>query len=504
MPSVLMNAVNLDQMRELERVALAAGFSEATLIEAAGAGLAREVFGLFGPNCHLCLYLGSGHNAADALVAARHLIAAGWSHEVHWAVEVACCRPAVQLAWRRLQDAVRQHQLPPVITQRRRIALDALVGVGCRGDLRPAHAALVREMNQARRHGDVTVAVDVPSGSCELGWDCTKLMAEADATVCLGAVKAYLLEESAGQWVGRLSVVNLPGMPRCGMDLLCRESLAGSLAARPWGSYKGTVGHVGVVAGSPGMVGAAQLACLGALRAGAGLVSLFCDPRCASVAMARMPAEVMVRSWADGLPPEGLNAWLLGPGLTRQHFPMLLDFLRSSPSPAVVDAGALQGDGLDWVRVLRAMSAPRVLTPHAGEWRRIAGPVLGPAGSRAEIGQRWVRLGGNHVLVLKGARSMVADARLGVSWNGSGHSGMATGGMGDVLGGVIAGLLAQGIEPGLAARLGVWSCGRAGEVAALRVGFHSLLPTDLALSLGPAFEELRPSGLPFGLPEAQS
>jgi hydroxyethylthiazole kinase-like uncharacterized protein yjeF len=480
--------ISSDEMRLREGQAMASGVSEPELIEAAGHGLAREILSLRATGAHLRLYLGSGHNAADALAASRHLQAAGMTWEAHWAQPVELARPETRRQWELLLATGIRHG------QRTRrgpqINVDGLVGLGANRCLEGRFAQLVGEMNQSRTSGAFTVAVDLPSGLLEAGVAEGSAVVCADATICLGEVKSWLLDDAAGPRVGRLSVVALPGMPAPSAQLLGHHSLRGLLPTRPWNGHKGSVGRVGIVAGSPGMVGAAELACAGALRAGAGLVTLWCDPRSLDILSARLPAEVMVRPFLGTLPHERLEALALGPGLGVDHQCDVLRLVRSDPRPMVVDADALRASGLDWRRLLAASAGARILTPHAGEMQRLRWPALAQCDTRASLAASWAEQCSPHVLVLKGARSIVAQAGQKLCMNGTGHPGMATGGMGDMLTGVTVGLLAQGMSPRDAARVAVWACGRSAELAAQRLGWRSVLPSDAVADLGAALEEL--------------
>lgn len=267
--------ISWSQMRELESGARRAGISEAQLIEAAGLGLARELRLLWGERVHLRVYLGSGHNAADALVATQHLRRIGMSWEAHWAVDPAQAKPEVQKHWDRLLKMDGVGTAGGALTRREVICIDGLLGIGSTRPLSGRFAQLAEEMNALRALGARTLAVDLPSGLGEQAVGSADSLVRADATVCLGGLKGCLLQEWAEAHVGRLSVVALPGMPHPGGDLLGHDSLRGLLPARPWNCHKRSVGKVALVAGSPVMLGAAELACAAALRSGVGMVTLF-------------------------------------------------------------------------------------------------------------------------------------------------------------------------------------------------------------------------------------
>lgn len=191
----------------------------------------------------------------------------------------------------------------------------------------------------------------------------------------------------------------------------------------------------------------------------------------------------------------------VGPGLGTRHQSAVLSLLRSDRRPMVVDADAIRAPGLDWRRLLAQAQGCRVLTPHAGELARLAWPQLAAAQGRVAAARCWAEACPEHVLVLKGARTLVADGTQGIRYNGTGHAGMACAGMGDALTGCLVGLMAQGLAPAEAASLAVWATGRAAELAALDVGWRAVLPSDVIARLGLALSELgQVHASEFGLP----
>ncbi|HEX4612802.1 MAG TPA: NAD(P)H-hydrate dehydratase [Urbifossiella sp.] len=275
-------------------------------------------------------------------------------------------------------------------------------------------------------------------------------------------------------------------------------------ARRATDGHKGTYGKVLVIAGSRGMAGAAVLVGRGALRAGAGLVHIAC-PACAQpVVAAGHPCYMTVplRQHADGSFGEGVaaevvelarasDAVAIGPGLGRADDTAALvrTVVRDLPrTPLVVDA-----DGLHALGLLRAdfhgRPVPPVFTPHPGEFARLEGvPVDDVVAHREELAVRFAERTGAVVLV-KGAGTVVTDGRR-VYRNSTGNPGMATGGSGDVLTGVVAALLGQGLAPFEATVLAAWVHGRAGDLAAATLGQTGLTAADLPEALPAAFREL--------------
>ena len=301
---------------------------------------------------------------------------------------------------------------------------------------------------------------------------------------------------------GRLHVVDI-GLPneavaaeRSDLDLLRPEDLAGLIPKRRPDSHKGDYGHALVIAGSRGKGGAARLAALGALRAGCGLVTA-AVPRGLQAGFVSRAMEVMT----DGLPEtadgtlaesglqhllsllEGKQAIALGPGLTThpETTRLVREVVRRARVPVVLDADGLSG-----------RKRPLVLTPHPGEMGRLLRTSGRDVQSRRlPLAREFARV--HHCyLVLKGYRSLIATPGGKVHVNPTGNPGMATGGTGDVLTGLLAGLLAQGIEVSAAIRLGVYLHGLAGDLAAAEIGEAPLIARDILQHFPAALLRLKP------------
>jgi NAD(P)H-hydrate epimerase len=239
-----------------------------------------------------------------------------------------------------------------------------------------------------------------------------------------------------------------------------------------------------------------MLAAKGALRAGAGLVTLCVPEEIYSTAAALAPLECMVRphcSLGEVLSIRA-DALGIGPGLGQKNSEDIIEIIRSFRGAAVLDADALNVLSNGHIGLLEACAGPRLLTPHPGEMARLDPEGVG-RGREARVTQftdRWPV-----TLLLKGARTLVGTKGRGVTFNTTGNPGMASGGMGDVLTGVCAALLAQGLPCHEAGALGAWLCGRAAEalVSSGRRSEESLLASDVANALGEAFQALRERGL---------
>lgn len=479
-------------MRAAEQAAFSSGVAVEALMDQAGDGVARAVQQFFPTPATCAVYAGKGHNGGDSLVAAEHLERAGWNIELHIAFPESDCSELTRKKLGAVRKASASHpRSGPVI------ALDGLLGLGAKPQLRDPIRSAAREINRRREEENAFVfAVDLPTGldgdSGELDPnDCVK----ADFTVTIGYAKKGLVVDSAIDHVGRLEVVSLPELRLSQASdhelLTTARSLGPVMPRRPFSAYKNLFGRIGVVAGSQGFLGAAILATEGALRAGAGLVNMFVPRELYTIVADLAPAEAMVKpldSYTDLLEQEDVDVWAVGPGLGTSRAAEILKIIEQIQKPMVVDA-----DGLNMLasntEILNRCRGPRLVTPHPGEMQRLFNP--GKV-SRAAIARRFCDQF-PVTLLFKGSRTIVCERNRAISYNSTGNPGMASGGSGDVLTGVCAGLLGQKLSPYDAARLGAWSCGRAAEIAVFQSGQseESLLPRDVIALLGAAFNNLR-------------
>jgi hydroxyethylthiazole kinase-like uncharacterized protein yjeF len=476
-------------MRAAEEAAFARGISAEALMEKAGAGIARSIVKFF-PRAGKCIvFAGKGHNAGDAFVAARWLAQAGWEIETRLVFPEEELSALTSQKLRELRDRACGKLSVPCQT----IVLDGLLGLGARPPLRDPIRDACRAINSLRA-GAYVIAIDLPSGldgdSGEADDDCVA----ADFTITVGCAKSGLVADSAVDFVGRLEVVPLdelqPAETEAQAELAIPESLRDLLPRRKYSAYKNQFGRIGIVAGSRGFTGAAVMCSLGALRGGAGLVELFVPEDIYEIVAAAAPSEVMVKpvkSYADLL-EEPIDVWAVGPGLGKSRAEEILTLMCNAKQPMVIDA-----DGLnilaEEIGTLEKLRGPRLLTPHPGEMKRL---FPNEKMSRGEIATKFCAKYAL-TLLLKGSRTVVAEAGRPLSYNTTGNPGMATGGMGDVLTGVCGALLGAKLSPNDAARLGAWLCGRAAELAIFNgnASEESLLPRDVLDHLGAAFRELR-------------
>ena len=423
------------------------------------------------------IYCGPGNNGGDGFLLGVLARESGLQVEMLALTEVAQGDAALaRNAWASLAGPVRAWSatdaLPDVD-----VHVDALYGIGLNRAPAPGVAWLIERINASQTP---VLALDVPSGLDADTGHCPGVALRADITVTFVAHKRGLHTGRAADCIGCLELAPL-GVP----DTLPARALidsrvlrAGGLPPRARYANKGDNGHVLIVGGTAGMSGAVCLAGLGALRSGAGLVSVATHP--AHAAMLNLPRpELMVHAVEDQstLQPmlERASVVVLGPGLGREAWGRLLwHAVLSARKPLVLDA-----DGLNLLaEAPREFSTPTVLTPHPGEAARLLGVTTTEVEADRFAAVRELARRYQVVVVLKGAGSLVArpDGRLDVCpW---GNPGMASGGMGDLLAGIISALLAQGCDAWHAACLGVGLHARAGDLAA-QSGERGLLATDL-------------------------
>jgi NAD(P)H-hydrate epimerase len=465
-------------------------------MDQAGAGVARAVRQFFPKPATCIVFAGKGHNGGDALVAAEQLQRIGWKIDIRLPFTETECSELTQQKLKALHDATPTSG-DTIDRAPHAIVLDGLLGTGAKSFLREPLRSAAREINRLRREENAFVfAVDLPTGlEADSGENDPEDSVIADFTITIGFVKHGLIVDPAQKFVGRIEIVPLPGLwQEAGAPnelAASPHSLGSLLPRRKFDAYKNEFGRVGVVAGSKGFVGAALMTTEGALRAGAGLVEVFVPEDIYEIVASAAPVEAMVkpvRRYRDLLEEKEIDIWALGPGLGKARASEILNLIENVPQPMIIDA-----DGLnilsEKVDLLRSCRGPRLLTPHPGEMKRLmdVGKMARAGIARNFCDQFPI------TLLLKGSRTIVCERGKPISYNTTGNPGMASGGMGDVLTGVCAGLAGRELSMYDTARIGAWTCGRAAEISIFQNGAseESLLASDVLSNLGPAFNELR-------------
>ena len=422
------------QMQELDRRTIDAGTPALVLMERAARGLVEFLISRFRLSQErLVAVCGKGNNGADARLAAQLLAGQGIA-VAEWPTTI----------------------VPSLI-------LDGVLGVGLRGPAQGLALDQIRWINEHRTlHGARVVAVDVPSG---LG---TGEHVTADYTVTFGALKTVHVLPPECEACGEIHVVDIGLLPA---ESSLHQIDPPRIPPRPPNSHKGDYGHVLVIGGAPGKQGAAVMAGFAALRAGAGLVTV--------TGTASYP-ELMTAEFPPAWPRAGPPPWMgktviaIGPGLGGNSIELVRRLYAECPVPVVVDA-----DGLNSLAgwELPIPPALRVLTPHPGEFRRLAPELAIDSGASRVTAACQFALQHGVTMVLKGYRTVVAGPD-GIAYvNPTGSPAMAKAGSGDILTGLIAGLLAQPHVPA-PVTAAVWLHGRCGELGERDKAF-TLLATEL-------------------------
>lgn len=516
-------------MREADRITIEEfGLPGFTLMETAGRGATEAVLDAFGPPeaMRAVIFCGKGNNGGDGLVVARHLVEQGAQVHVVLTSPKAELRddPAHnlelletlqensetarnRLAITRLSDEETNHgALAPSLDElaaevRPTLYIDALLGTGLTSDVREPIRSVVEWLN---RQNAPTVALDIPTGLHSDTGAVLGVCVEADATITMAAMKAGLVVGGGASRTGRVRVVDI-GMPRYVLDHVATEPgcalRTNDADLRAWwpqrsvDAHKYSVGMTLVVGGAPGYTGAPVMASQAAARAGSGYVACACPAsiqpalaqKMTAVPTISLPEEASDGGLAPGLADvladrlEKARAALIGPGLGRapstQH--AVRELLAETDLPLVVDA-----DGLNSIAgVLGSDDSPFspggqwILTPHAGELERLVGDSLDLT-DRIAVARRYAETW-EVVLLLKGHPSVAADPDGRVFVGGAGGPALATAGTGDVLAGLCAGFLAQGLEPIHAAAAAMHLGGRAAEHFAQGADPRTLQATDL-------------------------
>ena len=448
---------------------------------------------------------GMGNNGGDGLAIARLLNDKGYQVEVFIAPFFSKASGDFS-ANRKKLEAIKGIKVIEIskaeeitIENKPTIIIDAILGSGLSKPVEGQLAEVIQRINSLKCP---VIAIDIPSGL--MMEDNSKLdrknIINATATLTFESPKLAFMFADNAQHVGDLYILDI------GIDkkflaeqkslnyYMTREMIAPMIHPRPKFSHKGNYGHALIIGGSYGKMGAATLAAKSCLRAGVGLLTVHI-PKCGYWIIQVSVPEAMVSVDEDvevfsGIKETAMyNAIGVGPGIgtdenTQQGLKLLVQQVNA---PMVLDADALNilGENRTWLAFLPKGS---ILTPHPGEFTRLAG---NPSSSyNAYIMQRDFAVKHGVYVVLKGAHTSIATPDGEVYFNSTGNPGMATGGSGDILTGIITSILAQGYSPKQAALLGVYLHGLAGDIAASEMGENSLIAEDITNCLGKAYKEL--------------
>ncbi len=502
-----MGIITSDEQKTIEYTAAQSGIPASLLMENAGEAIFKRIAltkkrlsGLAA--AVLC---GKGGNGGDGFVVARRLILAGARPTI-----VLCAgQPATQEAAYAF-DAALAAGVPVIelepsfdaaceLAKKSGVIVDAVFGTGFHGALPPALAALFECV--ALNKIAFVVSADVPSGVNADTGEAARGAIHADETVCMLERKPAHIFKCSQDYCG-LTVVEKLGVPpqifaSCAVytDEIDERFAARLLPKRPESSHKGTFGKLLCVAGSERYRGAAVLCAMGALSSGAGLVSVASSEKVLDAVAANCPEAVLLdcekdsRAFASAL--ASANACVLGSGLgvSDASGALVVSVAANAGCPLVLDADGINIAAND-ISILQNRTAATVITPHVGEFARLAGSDKAYvyanriACARAFAGERGV------IVVLKSDNTVVAMPTGEVFINRTGNSGLAKGGSGDLLCGMIGSLIACGVSAADAAILGVWLHSRAADLAAKQISEFSMTPTQIVPYVSHAIDEL--------------
>ncbi|MCP4689837.1 MAG: NAD(P)H-hydrate dehydratase [Desulfobacterales bacterium] len=503
-----MQLTTAGEMQEMDRLTIESfGIPGRVLMENAGRGAVDFLLKTFKDleGRRVGVMAGRGNNGGDGFVIARYLIGKGVKPTVYLLSEASRVRGDAEANLRLLAPVgVPVVEMPDedAFLKRRSelrhqdLWIDAVLGTGLKSDVRGYFKTIIAFINDS---GKPVFAVDIPSGLDSDSGQPRGVCIRADATATFALAKTGHVVHPGVDYTGRLHVVEI-GIPDHIVSrvdprqfLLTDEMITRELPRRAPDAHKGAAGHLLVAAGAPGKTGAAAMTAMSAMRAGAGLVTLgapmslnpVLEPQVLEAMTWPLPEgeggildESALPDILDLLP--GKRCLALGPGVgtaagTRR---LVHRLIAECPVPLVVDA-----DGLNClagrVEMLKDLKAPAVLTPHPGEMARLMDATTGEVQKdRVTCARDFAREFHVH-LVLKGARTVIAHPDGTVYINPTGNPGMASGGMGDVLTGLIGGFIVQGLPPDAAARVGVYLHGAAADALAERTGPYGFLASDV-------------------------
>ena len=516
-----MKIVTSDQMRSIDRRAAEAGIATEFLMENAGRAVAEETRGFvdYIAGRIVLVLAGPGNNGGDALVAARYL------HE--WGADVSIYLLSERAPEVKNLVLAKQHGIPLAFLHKdtkyaklknilatAEVVIDGILGTGRARPIEGRFKEILNRVNleKQRRPQLITVAVDIPTGMNADTGAADQSCLKADLTVTLGLPKPGLYSFPGAGMAGKIVVADI-GIPErlsrnIKTELITGKWAQSALPARPASANKGTFGRVLAVVGSENYIVAAYLACMGAARVGAGVVTL-------STAKSLQPILASKLTEATYAPlPETVKGilsekaasailsilpyyrvLLMGCGLgqhphTRDFVRNVLSGLPENPPVLILDADALNiVSGIEgWWKLLPSGA---VVTPHAGEMSRLMGVSIERLqGNRLEMCRKAAAHWGK-VVVLKGAFTVIADPAGRVRISNYANAGLASAGTGDVLAGAIAGLAGQGVPPFDASVLGVYLHAAAGELVKGEFGDAGMLATDLLPALPRVIKELK-------------
>ncbi len=504
-----MKAATSEQMQSLDRKAIDTyGIPGVVLMENAGKGATEVIANTF-PDLQgkkVAIIAGKGNNGGDGFVVARHLLNRGVSVKVFLLADPKALRgdaeTNLQIFLRMKGEVIpvpsfKDYQKVKKDLERFDLLVDAIFGTGLDAEIRGYYREVIDHLNALQKP---VVAIDIPSGLDANTGRPLGIALRASLTVTFGLPKVGLLIPPGFDYVGELKVIDI-GIPKRLIDEeKIQTHLLEEAEIRKWlsiprrkNSHKGDYGHLLVLAGSVGKTGAAAMACEAALRMGAGLVTLGI-PKSLNAIMEVKLTEAMTEPLPE-TPRQTLSlkafntilqlcekkdALIIGPGIGtfKETQSLIIKLIKTLKLPIILDADGLTALAAQ-PKILSALNRPPILTPHPGEMGKLIGSTAKQVQEdRIGISRNFAQ--SHHVfLVLKGHRTLIATPEGEIFINPTGNPGMASGGTGDVLTGMIGGLVCQGVDPLASLQASVYLHGLAGDRVVSERGEKSLVATDI-------------------------
>lgn len=511
-----MRVVTAHTMQDIDRQAIEhEGISGLLMMESAGKSCVEEIITRFGLHGRSVIMAGKGNNGGDGYVIARLLSQKGWNVNVIILADREQITGDAAINLDRLPGSVINYcpdggQLSALNIEdlfQADVIVDAIFGTGLRSNISGIYLEAIGLINSS---GRPVLSVDIPSGIHGTTGRVLGVAVKADVTVTFAFAKLGHVLYPGAEHTGRLVVADV-GIPKNlmesapGYDFLNADTMSPMVHRRDRLAHKGHFGHCLIIAGSTGKTGAASLAANSAVRAGSGMVTLAVAESIHSILEIKTTEAMTVPlpdSGSGNLTNSafpaiekhlvGKDAVAIGPGLDRRPgtYALVQNLVETVTLPLVIDADGLNALAEDITVLKRKKSKQMILTPHPGEMSRLLGASIPDVEAiRISVAQEFARNYGVF-LVLKGSRTIIASPAGTAAINGSGNPGMATGGMGDVLTGIIVSLLGQGYAAWDACRLGVFLHGFAADMVVEEKGEIGINASDVLEKLPYAYDKL--------------
>ncbi len=489
-----------DMLRIDEYTINVVGIPQMVLMERAAIELFRFIKGKFNSTSRVLVVVESGNNGADGIALARVLSQAGYEVEVYWGECLSKHSQAFDHQYKIARN-LNIKFVDDIVDYGYDVVVDGVFGVGLNRAISGKLAEIIHAMNDIDAY---KLAIDIPSGIDSTNGYVLGAAFKADATVTFGIMKMGLLTGMGHEYSGHVKVAHI-GIPKQAIEHISPalytydgEDVDSRLPYRKSDSHKGSYGKIGVIGGSKNIAGAAMFAAEASYRMGCGLVRICTIEENRVIMQQRLPEAMLttydpedkasvreavksMMSWSDVI--------ILGPGLgTKEYASYIVEkVLKNYDKTVILDADGLNilAENKEW---LESATARLIITPHLAEMSRLTDMKTGDVkGNKTNIAREYAREN-KMVVVLKDARTIVSDGGVQSYINITGNNGMATGGSGDVLAGMIAALCGQGLEAFEAAKLGVCIHGMAGQEAAISKGRYSMIASDIVRSITKVLE----------------